>query len=171
MLVHHCGLLEISEHLGRNRLQVRVLAASDTYPMFIESTITQVPSEFSGYIWLDTKIVFKKNCSSLVCQTFYIIIIWHPPRGVISTFSWGAKIFFIFQCHRTIEKLEKQHFICSNLMLFIVPFFLSFFFFFFFFSFFFFSFFFSFFFFLGGDGPPSPPQMTPLHPPFCCHWI
>ena len=47
------------------------------------------------------------------------------------------------QHHRTIEKLEKQHFICSNLTLFIVPFFL-------FFSFFFFS--------LGGEGP----QMTPL---------
>ena len=30
-----------------------------------------------------------------------------PARGVISTFSWGGQIFFIFQCHRTIEKLEK----------------------------------------------------------------
>ena len=30
-----------------------------SYPMFIEPTITYVPSEFSGYIWLDTKIVFK----------------------------------------------------------------------------------------------------------------
>ena len=30
--------------------------------MFIEPTITWVPSQFSGYIWLDTKIVFlKKN--------------------------------------------------------------------------------------------------------------
>ena len=29
--------------------------------MFIEPTITWVPSRFSGYIWLDTKIVFKKN--------------------------------------------------------------------------------------------------------------
>ena len=28
--------------------------------MFIEPTITRVPSGFSGYIWLDTKIVFKK---------------------------------------------------------------------------------------------------------------
>ena len=31
------------------------------YPMFIEPTITWVPSGFSGYIWLDTEIVFKKN--------------------------------------------------------------------------------------------------------------
>ena len=30
-------------------------------------------------------------------------------RGVISTFFLGgAKDFFIFQCHRTIEKLEKN---------------------------------------------------------------
>ena len=28
--------------------------------MFIEPTITWVPSKFSVYIWLDTKIVFKK---------------------------------------------------------------------------------------------------------------
>ena len=31
-----------------------------TYPMFIEPTITWVPSGFSGYIWPDTKIVLKK---------------------------------------------------------------------------------------------------------------
>ena len=29
--------------------------------MFIEPTITWVPSWFFGYIWLDTKIVFEKN--------------------------------------------------------------------------------------------------------------
>ena len=29
--------------------------------MFIEPMITWVPLGFSGYIWLDTKIVFKKN--------------------------------------------------------------------------------------------------------------
>ena len=28
--------------------------------MFIEPTITWVPSGFSGYIWLDTQIVLKK---------------------------------------------------------------------------------------------------------------
>ena len=46
-------------------------------------------------------------------------------------------IFYIFQCHQTIEKMKKQHFICSNLTLFIVPFFLSLFFLFSLFSFFF----------------------------------
>ena len=29
--------------------------------MFIEPMITWVPSGFSGYIWLDTKIVLKKK--------------------------------------------------------------------------------------------------------------
>ena len=77
-------------------------------------------------------------------------------------FLGGAKLFFIFQCHRSIEKIgKKQYFICSNLTLFIVPFFLfsSFF------SFFlFFLFFLSFFFFLfpwGGRRPPSPLKWRP----------
>ena len=78
-------------------------------------------------------------------------------RGVISTFSWGQIFLFIFQCHLTIEKLENKHFICSNLTLFIVPFFFSLFFLFF--LFFLFSFFF--FFFLGGRRRPPAPQMTP----------
>ena len=75
-------------------------------------------------------------------------------QGRHFNFFLGGPIFlFIFQCHRTIEKLEKQHFICSNLTLFIVPFFS---FFLLFFS--FFSFFFSFLLFPWGRRPPSPPQ-------------
>ena len=35
------------------------------FPMFIEPTITWVSSGFSGYVWLDTKIVFKKNYDNL----------------------------------------------------------------------------------------------------------
>ena len=78
------------------------------------------------------------------------------PGASFQLFLGGPKFFFIFQCHRTIENLEKkQHFICSNLTLFIVPFFFSFFFLFFsFFLFFFLFFFFSFPW--GGDGPPAP---------------
>ena len=49
----------IDSRLGRNRLGVRFLAVSDIYPMFIKPTITWVPSGFSGYIWLDSKIVLK----------------------------------------------------------------------------------------------------------------
>ena len=51
----------IGSRLGRNRLWARFLAVSDIYSMFIEPTITWVPSGFSGYIWLDTKIVLKKK--------------------------------------------------------------------------------------------------------------
>ena len=54
----------IGSRLRRNRLWVWFLAVSDIYPMFIEPTITWVPSEFSGYIWLDTKIVLKKKVYS-----------------------------------------------------------------------------------------------------------
>ena len=49
----------IGSRLGRSRLWVRFLAVSDIYPMFIEPTITWVISGFSGYIWLDTKMVLK----------------------------------------------------------------------------------------------------------------
>ena len=73
----------------------------------------------------------------------------------------GGQIFFLFfNSTGLFKNLKKQHFICSNLTLFIVPFFLSFFFLFFsFFSLFFLfflSFFSFFFFFLGGNGPPAP---------------
>ena len=37
-----------------------IMAVSDTYPMFIEPTITRIPSRFSGYIWYDLKIVLNK---------------------------------------------------------------------------------------------------------------
>ena len=88
-----------------------------------------------------------------------VINAWRITRGVISTFSWGGNFFFIFQCHRTIEKFKKKNFICSYLTLFIVPFFLSFFllvslfYFFFFFLFFLFSFHFFFLLFLGATAP------------------
>ena len=82
-----------------------------------------------------------------------------PSGASFQLFLGGAIFFSIPPDHWKIGK--KQHFICSNLTLFIFPFFLSFFSLFFFF--FFFSFFFLFFLFPwgGGDGP-QPPQMTPL---------
>ena len=91
----------------------------------------------------------------------HVIVLGRISRGVISTFSWGAKFFFDFSMPPDYWKIEKkQHFICSNLTSFIVPFFL------FFLSFsFFFLFFLSFFFFsfsLGGSTAPMPPQMTLL---------
>ena len=78
-------------------------------------------------------------------------------------FLGGANFFSFFNATGLLKNWRKQHFIFSNLTLFIVPFFLSFFF-----SlfslFFLFFFLFSFFFFLGGGGAPSspPPQMRPL---------
>ena len=72
----------------------------------------------------------------------------YQSRGVISTF------FLFFNATVLLKNWKKQHFICSNLTLFIVPFFLvslfSLFFL-------FFLFFFHFFIFLGGDGSPAPP--------------
>ena len=44
-----------------NRLRVRALAVSDTYPMFIEPSITSVPSGFSGPHSLIQKLGLKKN--------------------------------------------------------------------------------------------------------------
>ena len=85
------------------------------------------------------------------------------PRGVISTFSWGGgpKFFIFFNAIGLLKNWKKQHFICSNLTLFIVPFFL----FSLFFSFFLFSFFLSFFsFFLfpwGATAPPAPQNDAP----------
>ena len=80
------GSSGIGSRLGRNRLWVRFLAVSDIYPMFIEPTITWVPSGFSGYIWLDTEIVFKKTCT-------------HPKHTVLAhqtyyTFVWKLRNFY-----------------------------------------------------------------------------
>ena len=80
-------------------------------------------------------------------------------------FLGGANVFFSMPPdYRKIGKV--QHFICSNLTLFIVSFFLSFFFS----SFLFFYFFFLFFFFLfpwggGGDGSPAPSNDAPAEFP------
>ena len=40
----------LTQFLGGNKLGVKVLAVSDTYIMFIEPTITLIPSRFSGCI-------------------------------------------------------------------------------------------------------------------------
>ena len=77
-------------------------------------------------------------------------------RGIISTFSWGGQNFFLFlNATGLLKNWKKQHFICSNLTSFIVPFFLFLFFFSFFLFFLFFFLFFLFFFFLGGRRPPK----------------
>ena len=41
---------EIGAYFGRNRLRVRVLTVSETYPMFMEPTITRVFQGFLGIV-------------------------------------------------------------------------------------------------------------------------
>ena len=66
-----CG---IGAHLGRNRLWVRFLVVSDTYPMFIEPTIIWVSLRFRvSPGTYDTKIVLK------TCAKFgnHIFNLWY----------------------------------------------------------------------------------------------
>ena len=53
----HCCLLEFARTWDGTGCKFD----SGQCPMFIEPTITRVPLGFPGYIWVDTKIVLKKN--------------------------------------------------------------------------------------------------------------
>ena len=55
------------------------------YPMFIEPTITWVPSGFSGYIWLDTKIVLKKKTQTVKRGRSF-----SSPKSVVSGILRGS---------------------------------------------------------------------------------
>ena len=68
------SLVVSTPRVEQNKLWVRFLAVSDIYPIFIEPTITWVPSGFSGYIWLDTKIVLKNSCTNAkyACRRYAI---------------------------------------------------------------------------------------------------
>ena len=76
----------IGSRLGRNRLWVRFLALSDIYPMFMEPTITWVPSGFSGYIWLDTKIVLKR------CSYYWGYLSDIYPMFIEPTITWISSL-------------------------------------------------------------------------------
>ena len=60
-------------------------AVSDIYPMFIEPSITLVPSGFFGYIWLDTKNVLKKGEITLFKNGFH-----SHPNAPKSVGGWGS---------------------------------------------------------------------------------
>ena len=52
---------------------------------------------------------------NIIVEVFFYKMYWttgyyfrESNRGVISTFSWGQIVLLIFQCHRTIEKLENS---------------------------------------------------------------
>ena len=49
-------------------LLLKIISCLSACPMFIEPTITQLSSRFSGYIRLDTKIVLKK-CPQMTLNT------------------------------------------------------------------------------------------------------
>ena len=51
------------------------MALSDIYPMFIEPTITLVPSGSSEYIRLDTKIVLKIEIFTINLVDFFVEIV------------------------------------------------------------------------------------------------
>ena len=70
---HHVILKE-----GHSRFN-SCLAVSDIYPMFIEPSITWVPSGFSGYIWLDTKLCLKILKSVLAIHRGLSVLL---PRSV-----------------------------------------------------------------------------------------
>ena len=72
----------------------------------------------------------------------------------------GPNFFLFFNATGLLKNWRKQHFICSNLTLFIVPFFLFFSFFLFSFSFFLFFFFFFFLFPWGGGATPPPAPLN-----------
>ena len=112
--------------------------------------------------WLDQVHPIDPQKWNLLERKFYksnvmIDTIWNhgvqQAGASFQLFLGGPNFFYYFSMPPDYWKIgKKQDFICSNLMLFIVPFFLSFLFFFFSFFFFFFSFFLG-----GGDGPPAPP--------------
>ena len=75
--------------------------------MFIEPTITWIPSGFSVYIWLDTKKVLKKNY-------IIIIIIYRDPRLSFSVdteiiLPYSTTIKFEFRTHLTTGILSNYH--------------------------------------------------------------
>ena len=105
---------------GRNRLWVWFLAVSDIYPMFIEPTITWVLSGFSGYIWLDKKIVLKKKYADLDGSTDCSDFIRRYRR---EKFSWWEIILELllkqrdFRAPSTRNHLGKTDLLTSELYL------------------------------------------------------
>ena len=68
------------------------------YSMFIEPTITWVPSGFSGYIWLDTKIVLKAGRYEAL-QIFLITIRLYSCIPVCSRMGWAPVSNKMPGCH------------------------------------------------------------------------
>ena len=76
--------------------------------MFIDPTITWVPSGFSGYIWLDTKFVFKKtsHTGKLWFQYSTATLPIHPLHDTPDKQSL-ANLFFQF-FNSIIERIRSK---------------------------------------------------------------
>ena len=76
--------------------------------MFIDPTITWVPSGFSGYIWLDTKIVFKKTRT--LWETLNSILHCNPSDSSPAWHIWPTFTFQfippIFQWHNWTHSFQ-----------------------------------------------------------------
>ena len=94
----------IGTHSGRNRLLVQVLAAPDTYSMFIEPTITRVPSGFSGYIWLES--LHTKICQQ-VWETKNVIFNKTDIEGTKSDLG-SRKLGMLYIFNASIMSAVKQ---------------------------------------------------------------
>ena len=104
-------------------------------------------------------------------QCIFDVFLTKPVRGIwkfggggweqgrhFNFFLGDQNVFLFFNATGLLKNWKKQHFICSNLTLFVVPFFLFSLYSLFFLFFLSFFLFFLFFFFLGGRRPPSPPK-------------
>ena len=125
----------IGSRLGRNRLWVRFLAVSDIYPMFIEPTITWVPSGFSGYIWLDfstamfyfTRCIlfsyFNSKLFAIPASEYLLMQNWGrvrykylPTLSIISSTSTTIYQPFYETQTSVIQRMIDECFICSMLV-------------------------------------------------------
>ena len=69
--------------------------------MFIEPTITWVPSGFSGYIWLNTKIVLKKDIVSLAAIFAALVeFLWLYPISCIVSLRAGPVCCILYNMYR-----------------------------------------------------------------------
>ena len=129
-----------------------------TRPNYDNDVVDHVSTD-AAYIDRENNNFYRHYHRSRIHRRRWILC--HGRPGASFQFFLGAKFFFIFQCHWTIEKLEKNstlyvvidaiHSSLFSVFLFFV---------------FSFSFFFLFFSFSLGEGaeasPAPPPQMTPL---------
>ena len=78
--------------------------------MFIEPTITWVPSGFSGYIWLDTKIVLKKN--TFLTSIIVVFAVYYLVDKTVNSFHsplLTCSMIFVVNSKRTCLCLIREN--------------------------------------------------------------